>query len=161
MVSGLCGRKATCFLFVFLRKERKKNIETPIKGFDYNKTVSTLALLTEVTIGTWDADVSQSSVVEKEILASRLLMQVDDLKKRPVCWVVGKCQWFECKREERSSWCTAPRRGWWVGNAAALAQLVLVLLPEAVSSWEEVPASFLIHLPHIRLLKTEKQNTFE
>ena len=34
-----------------------------------------------------------------------------------------------------------------------LAQLVLVLFPEAVSGWEEVPASLLVHLPHIRLLR--------
>lgn len=34
-----------------------------------------------------------------------------------------------------------------------LTQLVLVLLPETVSSWEEVPASLLVHLPHIGLLQ--------
>lgn len=34
-----------------------------------------------------------------------------------------------------------------------LTQLVLVLLPETVSSREEVPASLLVHLPHIGLLQ--------
>lgn len=47
---------------------------------------------------------------------------------------------------------TALRTGWWAGISLALAQLVLILFPETVSSWKEIPASLLIHLPHIRLL---------
>lgn len=34
-----------------------------------------------------------------------------------------------------------------------LTQLVLILLTEAVSGREEVPASLLVHLPHVRLLE--------
>lgn len=38
-----------------------------------------------------------------------------------------------------------------------LSQLVLVLLPEAVSSREEVPASLLVQLPHVGLLRAHTQ----
>lgn len=41
----------------------------------------------------------------------------------------------------------------------SLTQLVLILLTEAVSSREEVPASLLVHLPHEGLLQT-KENRF-
>lgn len=41
-------------------------------------------------------------------------------------------------------------------DGSALAQLVLVLLTETVSSREEVPAPLLVHLPHIGLLQGEK-----
>lgn len=40
-----------------------------------------------------------------------------------------------------------------------LAQLVLVLFAEAVSSREEVPAPLLIHLPYIGLLWMKENNT--
>lgn len=32
------------------------------------------------------------------------------------------------------------------------ADLILVLLPETVANWEEVPASLLVELPHVCLL---------
>lgn len=38
----------------------------------------------------------------------------------------------------------------------ALAQLVLVLFTEAVSGGKEVPASFLVHLPHKGLLERKE-----
>lgn len=37
-------------------------------------------------------------------------------------------------------------------HQSALVSLVLVLFPEAVPDWEEVPAALLVELPHIRLL---------
>jgi len=36
--------------------------------------------------------------------------------------------------------------------STAATQLVFILLPEAVTHWEEVPAALLVHVPHIRLL---------
>lgn len=39
-----------------------------------------------------------------------------------------------------------------------LSELVLILLPEAVSSWEEVPASLWVHLPHVWFLKDRKED---
>ena len=33
-----------------------------------------------------------------------------------------------------------------------LSKLIFILLPEAVTSWEEIPAPFLVHLPDVRLL---------
>jgi hypothetical protein len=36
--------------------------------------------------------------------------------------------------------------------STAATQLVFVLLPEAVTDWEEVPAALLVHVPHVRLL---------
>lgn len=39
-----------------------------------------------------------------------------------------------------------------------LSELILILLPEAVSSREEVPASLLIHLPHVWLLTDRRQD---
>lgn len=38
------------------------------------------------------------------------------------------------------------------GVGGSLSQLILILLPEAVTGREEVPASLLVHLPHVRLL---------
>lgn len=35
---------------------------------------------------------------------------------------------------------------------ATAAQFVLVLFPEAVTNREEVPASLLVHVPHVRFL---------
>lgn len=37
-------------------------------------------------------------------------------------------------------------------HQSALVSLVLVLFPEAVPDWEEVPAALLVELPHVRLL---------
>ena len=34
-----------------------------------------------------------------------------------------------------------------------LSKLIFILLPEAVTSWEEIPAPFLVHLPDVRFLK--------
>lgn len=40
-------------------------------------------------------------------------------------------------------------------SASELVELVFILFPETVPCWEELPASFLIHLPDIRLLQKE------
>lgn len=40
---------------------------------------------------------------------------------------------------------------------SALAQLVFVLFTEAISSREEIPAAFLVHLPHVGLLQSERR----
>lgn len=37
-------------------------------------------------------------------------------------------------------------------HQSALVSLILVLFPEAVPDWEEVPAALLVELPHVRLL---------
>ena len=42
---------------------------------------------------------------------------------------------------------------WWLWRS--LGEQVLILLPEAVPSRVEVPASLLVHLPHIRLLAAQ------
>lgn len=34
-------------------------------------------------------------------------------------------------------------------EAWVLSQLIFVLFAEAISSWEEIPASLLVHLPHV------------
>lgn len=33
-----------------------------------------------------------------------------------------------------------------------LSKLIFILFPEAVTSWEEIPAPFLVHLPDVRFL---------
>lgn len=38
-------------------------------------------------------------------------------------------------------------------SEAPSVELVLVLLPEAVPRWEELPAALLVHFPHVRFLK--------
>lgn len=42
------------------------------------------------------------------------------------------------------------------GGASSLTQLVLVLFAETVSGGEEVPASLLVHLPHIGFLEENR-----
>lgn len=48
------------------------------------------------------------------------------------------------------SWCLQ----WCSGQlaTATAAQFVLILFPEAVTNREEVPASLLVHVPHVRFL---------
>ncbi len=45
-------------------------------------------------------------------------------------------------------------------KAIELAKLIFILLPETVTSWEEVPASLLVHFPYIGLLEREKSNEY-
>lgn len=46
------------------------------------------------------------------------------------------------------------------GQLQTSAELVLILLAETVSSREEIPAPFLVHLPDIRLLGLRGQESF-
>lgn len=46
------------------------------------------------------------------------------------------------------------------GKVEASSKLIFVLFTEAVSSGKEIPAAFLIHLPHVRLLQEKKKDFF-
>lgn len=116
-----------------------------------NKTVvAKLALLTEVTIRTLNASCSIICGREKTWHWESSCKTI--WKTRTNYWG-EECQWFTHKLEKAAGLLlTALRTGWCVGISLALAQLVLILFPETVSSWKEIPASLLIHLPHIWLL---------
>lgn len=62
-------------------------------------------------------------------------------------------------------------RKWWMSvgsraeqggrrDASQSVQLILVLLPETVTSREKLPAALLVHLPYVRLLQEEQMEVY-
>ena len=58
--------------------------------------------------------------------------------------------WRKTPRREIFNRASGLKKG--VFLASTSAQLILILLSEAIASWKEVPASLLVHVPDVCLL---------